>query len=113
MEDKIIAQGAEAKVYRGTWDDKECVIKERFVKKYRLPELDQKITKLRMNQESRNMGKAQKAGISVPALYHTDHKTRKLYFEKLQITVKDLLRKYDDFYGLKTIHGDLIGQIGR
>jgi TP53 regulating kinase and related kinases len=47
-DNNIIKQGAEAKIYIGDYQGKECLIKERFVKNYRLPELDKSLTKTRV-----------------------------------------------------------------
>lgn len=41
---KLIKQGAEARVYSCLFFDKPAIVKERFVKTYRLPELDKKLT---------------------------------------------------------------------
>lgn len=43
-------QGAEAKVYVSEFYGRPCIIKERFVKTYRVPELDQKLTQRRISQ---------------------------------------------------------------
>ena len=41
---KLLKQGAEARVYSCMYLGKPAVVKERFVKTYRLPELDKKLT---------------------------------------------------------------------
>ena len=51
MSEILLNQGAEGKIYIGTFLDKKCIIKERFEKKYRVPELDKKLTKGRMINE--------------------------------------------------------------
>ena len=40
----LLKQGAEARVYSCQFNDKPSIVKERFVKSYRLPELDKKLT---------------------------------------------------------------------
>ena len=40
----LLKQGAEARVYTCQYRGKPAVVKERFVKTYRLPELDKKLT---------------------------------------------------------------------
>jgi len=45
---KVISQGAEAILYLEDWKGETVLVKERFVKKYWVPELDDKITKSRM-----------------------------------------------------------------
>ena len=59
-------QGAEAKIYFCTYRGESAVVKERLSKRYRIPELDVKITKQRILQESRCMEKCKKAGIVAP-----------------------------------------------
>ena len=60
---KIIQQGAEAIIIK----DKNLIIKDRIVKKYRLPELDNKIRKQRTKAESKLLEKASKI-INVPKI---------------------------------------------
>src|SRR3989344_1634078 len=60
---KIIQQGAEAVIYK----ENNFVIKDRIVKKYRLPELDNKIRKQRTRAESKLLEKASKI-INVPKI---------------------------------------------
>lgn len=45
---KLLGQGAEGRLYISELFGQPCVIKERFVKKYRVPILDEKLTKTRM-----------------------------------------------------------------
>ena len=44
-EHHIISQGAEGRIYLGDIFGMKCIIKERFKKKYRVNELDDKLTK--------------------------------------------------------------------
>ena len=59
---ELIKQGAEARIYKSEFEGKPCLIKERFQKKYRLPELDQQLTKERMKAESKGLTKCRDAG---------------------------------------------------
>ena len=65
---------------------KECIVKERFVKKYRLSELDKKLTKNRMLNESRNIARCAKVGINVPTIYFVDMVNRKIYMQNMPTT---------------------------
>lgn len=58
---------------------KKCIVKERFEKKYRVPELDRKLTKQRIVLESRNMVRASKNGINTPTVLFADIANRKIY----------------------------------
>ena len=44
----LISQGAEGRLFLSELFGQRCVIKERFSKKYRVPALDEKLTKSRM-----------------------------------------------------------------
>ena len=48
QEEKLISQGAEAKLYLTDLWGQPCVVKERFKKAYRVPVLDEKLTKTRI-----------------------------------------------------------------
>ena len=80
----LLSQGAEGKIYIGEFLSKKCLVKERFKKKYRVEELDKKLTKSRMLNESRNIFRASKLGIKVPTLYFIDLIERKIYMEYLE-----------------------------
>ena len=54
----LLSQGAEGKIYIGEFLSKKCLVKERFKKRYRVEELDKKLTKERMLSESRNILRA-------------------------------------------------------
>lgn len=70
---ELIAQGAEARLYKGLYLGKACLMKERFVKNYRHPELDTHITKDRIRAEARAIIRAKSAG------KNTHPSTRKEY----------------------------------
>ncbi|PIO68978.1 putative Kae1-associated kinase Bud32 [Teladorsagia circumcincta] len=52
-------QGAEARVYICTYLGRPAIMKERFVKKYRHPELDRRLNKTRMRNELKGLVRAQ------------------------------------------------------
>ena len=58
----LLSQGAEARVYKGTFFGAVAVVKERFAKKYRHPALDRKLSAHRMTMEVRSMLRAAQAG---------------------------------------------------
>ena len=59
-------QGAEAKIYFGKFNGRSVVVKERFSKKYRVKEIDDKLNKDRFNAEVRYLKKCKKQGILTP-----------------------------------------------
>jgi TP53 regulating kinase and related kinases len=70
MEKKLIKQGAEAKIYL----DSGKIIKERFSKKYRIPEIDIFLRKTRTRREAKIFEKLKKTEISCPELFESDDK---------------------------------------
>ena len=88
----MIAQGAEARVFRSTFLGRDCVVKERFPKKYRLPVLDEELTRTRMKQEIRSLSRARREGIDAPCVYFCDEKALRIYMEHVPgCTVKQFL----------------------
>ena len=79
----LVKQGAEARVYKTEFYGKPAILKERFVKKYRVASLDQKLTQRRMSQEARSIARCRKHGIRAPAIYHLDFKRREIYMEEV------------------------------
>ena len=67
-------------------------MKERFVKSYRHPTLDEKINTKRVKDESRVLVRARQAGVDVPALLLVERANRLVYMEKvLGVTMKSWL----------------------
>lgn len=110
----LVQQGAEARVYRSNFFGKPTIIKERFVKSYRVPSLDQKLTHRRMNQEVRSMARCRKNGIRAPAVYHMDVKQRTIYMEDIvnSICLKDFIRGLDSSSKEQVLNG-LVQNIGK
>lgn len=90
---KILKQGAEAKLYICNYLGKPSLIKERFKKNYRHPDLDTSITKERMKNEARSIVRCKTAGVKTPALYLVDFERRRIYMQHFEnsITVKDFI----------------------
>ena len=79
--EKVLSQRAEGKIYLTKFLDKLCLVKERFIKQYRVKELDTKLTKSRILNETRNISRASKNGINVPTIYFVNLIERKIYME--------------------------------
>ncbi|XP_024885617.1 EKC/KEOPS complex subunit Tp53rk isoform X3 [Temnothorax curvispinosus] len=92
---ELIAQGAEARLYKGLYLGKTCLMKERFVKNYRHPELDARLTKDRIRAEARAIIRAKSAGIATPALYLVDLERRSIYMEYVEnaTVLKEFIEK--------------------
>lgn len=79
----LLQQGAEAKIFSSTLLSKPVIVKERFKKTYRHPNLDERLTHRRTSQEVRSMARCRKAGISTPIVYFVDYNTHKIYMENV------------------------------
>ena len=77
----LFMQGAEARLYKALHLGRPCVIKERFSKIYRQPELDDRLSKERNNSEARCLAKCRKAGVDAPLLFYSDTKKHELFLE--------------------------------
>ncbi|KAM7356835.1 EKC/KEOPS complex subunit TP53RK-like [Cochliomyia hominivorax] len=93
--EEILKQGAEGRLYLGEFKGEKCLIKERFVKKYRHQELDNQITRQRMKAETKAAGRCQTAGIIAPRILHMDLNERKIYMEYFDkaITAKEYTQR--------------------
>ena len=111
----LIKQGAEAKIYSTMFFGKPAIVKERFVKSYRVPALDHKLTRSRMNQEIRSMARCRKHGIRAPAVYHMDLHKRVIYMENITgVILKDYIMQSDsdgDLDGLMHLIGTVIAKL--
>lgn len=66
---ELLCQGAESRIYlMSDFCGKPTIIKERLSKSYRVKELDIKINKQRLLQETRCMVKCRRAGVATPRL---------------------------------------------
>uniref|UniRef100_S4R9Q1 non-specific serine/threonine protein kinase n=1 Tax=Petromyzon marinus TaxID=7757 RepID=S4R9Q1_PETMA len=90
----LISQGAEARVYRGTFLGRPAVLKERFPKKYRHPQLDWRLTRRRTVQEVRSLLRCRRAGILTPVVYFVDYERHCIYMEDLAgaVTVREYVQ---------------------
>jgi TP53 regulating kinase-like protein len=65
---KIIAQGAEAKLYIDKLDNQRVLVKERIKKVYRLRQIDEKLRKTRTKAEAKLLTEARKLGVHTPKI---------------------------------------------
>jgi Kae1-associated kinase Bud32 len=75
---KIIQQGAEAIIFLD--EEKDKIIKKRIPKNYRIPEIDEKIRKIRTRSETKLMNKASNL-ISIPKIIKSDEKTKEIIMD--------------------------------
>lgn len=97
---KLIAQGAEAKLY----EDNGNIVKDRFQKKYRHPELDIKLRKSRTKREAKILEKLAAINFSSPKLIKNNEKDM-LIIQRIEgMLVKDMINS-DNYI-------KLMGEIG-
>uniref|UniRef100_A0A7S2V229 non-specific serine/threonine protein kinase n=1 Tax=Fibrocapsa japonica TaxID=94617 RepID=A0A7S2V229_9STRA len=91
---ELISQGAEARVFALTLVGRPTVMKERFKKSYRLPELDEKLTSKRVLQEVRCLQRCRKSGVGCPLPLLVDTTRARIYMERVRgRTLKALLHQ--------------------
>jgi len=90
----VLRQGAEAKLYTGKFLGQKSIIKERFSKKYRHPQLDDRLTKERLKGEVRSLMRCKLASIRTPTIYHVDMNNGILVMEYLEDAIT--CREYID-----------------
>ena len=103
-----MSQGAEGRLYMTDLWGQPCVVKERFKKAYRVPALDEKLTKTRMMQEVKTMDRIRRMGVPTPGVYLVDQTERKIFMEYLgdeSMTVKEFL------YGIGTFNHPILEQL--
>ncbi|CAG0888320.1 unnamed protein product [Darwinula stevensoni] len=118
----LLKQGAEARIFKGEFYGRPCLLKERFKKNYRQPALDELLTKERTKAEVRMLMKCRLIGLPIPALFLVELEKGRIYMEYLEdaITVKDRISSLEGGGGgdrtsqeMKRLAG-LIGQsLGR
>jgi TP53 regulating kinase and related kinases len=92
MEKNIISQGAEAKIFL---NQKGNIVKDRIKKSYRIPEIENKITKSRTKKETKLLEKALKI-INVPKVF-SDIKNQGRMIHMENIKGKKLSENLDKF----------------
>jgi len=68
----LLRQGAEGRLYTGSFLGQKSIVKERFSKKYRHPQLDERLTKERLKGEIRSLMRCKMASIRTPTIYYVD-----------------------------------------
>lgn len=88
---QLVQQGAEARVYRGSFLGRAAVAKLRFPKLYRHPALEERLSRRRTAQEARSLLRCRRAGIPAPVVYFVDYASNCIYLEDIvgAIAVQD------------------------
>eukprot|EP01127_Copromyxa_protea_P006449 TRINITY_DN16321_c0_g1_i1.p1 TRINITY_DN16321_c0_g1~~TRINITY_DN16321_c0_g1_i1.p1 ORF type:complete len:225 (+),score=45.77 TRINITY_DN16321_c0_g1_i1:245-919(+) len=80
----LISQGAEARVYLSTYLGRPTIVKERFAKTYRHPELDSRLNKERVTGEARMLARVRTLGVDTPCVYLIEAQNLRIYMEYIQ-----------------------------
>ncbi|MBW3019493.1 Kae1-associated serine/threonine protein kinase [Candidatus Woesearchaeota archaeon] len=103
---ELIAQGAEAKLYR----DGEEIIKERTSKSYRVPELDKALRQFRTRREAKVLSKLAEIEVLCPALRSMSDKEMKIKMSFVAgAKLKDVIA--EDVMGYGRELGELISKM--
>ena len=78
---EVIARGAEAVLRKDVMDGQPVLIKERIIKGYRVPQLDQKLRIERTRTEARLLSEARRAGVSTPKIVNVDEQAATIVME--------------------------------
>ncbi|KAG9393290.1 Serine/threonine-protein kinase Bud32 [Carpediemonas membranifera] len=81
---EMIAQGAEARVYETEIFGKSAILKERFPKTYRIPEIDNPLRQKRTQMECRALTRCMKFNIRAPAVFYVDMTSCSIFMEKIE-----------------------------
>lgn len=103
-----IAQGAEAVIWRKNAE----IIKERFSKEYRLPQIDESLRKFRTRREAKILGKLEEMNFPAPHLQDFSDKRMSLVMDFLPgEKLRDVLAAEDNFQLLAHELGEKIGKL--
>jgi TP53 regulating kinase-like protein len=117
----VMKQGAEAKIYTGLTGEGEnkqevAIVKERFTKTYRHPDLDKSLTSKRIKNEVKLLQKAESLNVHVPKVFRADLNNGIIVMEYIQNSqtcrefILDLVKSDTDY---NQVLIDLSVKIGR
>ena len=110
----LIKKGAEASIFLEDWQGQKVIMKHRLPKKYRLPQIDERIRSYRTIHESQLLHCAKEAGVSTPMIYSVDLADSNIIMEFIEgIQVKQVLNDYstEERKHLSNHIGKLIGSL--
>lgn len=91
---KLVAQGAEAKLFKSKFEGKQALLKQRVPKGYRCKELDDRLRSTRTTGEANMFRKARSLGVKTPSLFEVDKKKKEIVMEFIEGSrLKDVLNK--------------------
>jgi TP53 regulating kinase-like protein len=94
---ELVSQGAEARIYRTTLFGEDAIVKERFAKHYRHPDLDRTLRMRQFGNEMRSIVKCSKLGLRVPTMLWADVPGCRLFLRRIRgVTVKEWLHRHQE-----------------
>ncbi|XP_072206680.1 EKC/KEOPS complex subunit TP53RK [Excalfactoria chinensis] len=105
---QLVQQGAEARVYRGSFLGRPAVAKLRIPKLYRHPALEERLGRRRAAQEARSLLRCRRAGIPAPAVYFVDSVSNCIYLED----IVGAIAVQDHIYAVQRSGGDASSLLG-
>jgi TP53 regulating kinase-like protein len=112
----LIKKGAEANLFLEEWQGRKVIMKRRLPKKYRLPEIDEKIRTYRTFHESQLLHYAKEAGVPTPLIFMVDLTDSNIIMEFIEgKQVKQVFNNIspEEREGLSGHIGELIGRLHR
>ena len=92
LTDDLIAKGAESNIIKSNYLAEKAVLKDRIPKNYRIPEIDNKIRKMRCRSEAKLLSDAKRAGVRTPVLYDVDLNEKSILMEEIDgVMIKDII----------------------
>jgi len=110
----MVKKGAEASLFLEDWQGRRVIMKRRLPKKYRLPEIDEKIRAYRTVHESQLLHHAKKAGVLTPTIFMVDLTDSNIIMEFVEgKQVKQILDNLssEERQSLSRHIGELIGRL--
>lgn len=77
----LMKKGAEASLFLEQWHGRKVIMKHRLPKKYRLPQLDDRIRAYRTVHEPQLMHQSKEAGVPTPTIFMVDPKEANIIME--------------------------------
>jgi Kae1-associated kinase Bud32 len=124
VSEKVLYQGAEAKICVSRYMDFDVVQKRRLKKSYRIKQIDNRLISYRTKEEAKLITEARQHGVSVPIIYDVDLQNGIITMEYLKgKRIKDILNNLSEeerkricnkigesiakFHNNDIIHGDI------
>ncbi len=117
---KLFKKGAEADLYKTTWQNSKAILKIRKTKNYRDPSLDSRIRKHRTIKESQMISFVKSFGLPTPLIYFVNLKTTSILMQDIpgkpvhdlpELKIIELSKEIGKLVGLLhkngVMHGDL------